>query len=75
MTNCFMGILKENCTEECGECFGVQLIYSGSFALTAEWRKDAPLTLQGGIADIGFGWELCGGEAFTTPQALLTYSD
>ena len=75
MTNCFMGILKEHCTEECGECFGVQLIYSGSFALTAEWRKDAPLTLQGGIADIGFGWELCGGEAFTTPQALLTYSD
>ena len=24
-TNCFMGILKENCTEESGECVGVQI--------------------------------------------------
>ncbi len=74
-TNCFMGILKENCTEESGECVGVQLIYSGSFALTAEWCKNGALTLQGGICDTGFGWEIAGGEEFVTPQALLTYSN
>ena len=74
-TNCFMGILKDRCTEESGECVGVQLIYSGSFALTAEWCKNGPLTLQGGICDIGFGWELNGGEEFVTPQVLLTYSN
>ena len=74
-TNCFMGILKENCAEECGECVGVQLLYSGSFALTAEWCKNGPLTLQGGICDIGFDWELIGGEEFVTPQVLLTYSN
>ena len=74
-TNCFMGILKENCTEEQGECLGVQLIYSGSFALTAEWCKNGPLTLQGGICDVGFGWELAGGEEFVTPQVLLAYSN
>lgn len=74
-TNCFMGILKENCTEENGECVGVQLIYSGSFALTAEWCKNGPLTLQGGICDVGFSWELSGGESFVTPQVLLTYSN
>ena len=73
-TNCFMGILKEVCTEDSGECFGIQLIYSGSFALTAEWCKNGPLTLQGGICDTGFCWELNGGEEFVTPQALLTYS-
>lgn len=74
-TNCFMGILKADCTEEQGECVGVQLIYSGSFALTAEWCKNGPLTLQGGICDIGFGWELRGGEAFVTPQVMLSYSN
>ena len=74
-TNCFMGILKENCTEESGECVGVQLMYSGSYALTAEWCKNGALTLQGGICDTGFGWELAGGEEFVTPQALLTYSN
>lgn len=74
-TNCFMGILKEHCTEEAGECVGIQLLYSGSFALTAEWCKNGPLTLQGSINHLGFGWELAGGESFVTPQALLTYSD
>ena len=74
-TNPFMGILKEGCGEEQGECYGVQLVYSGSFALTAEWSKYGALTLQGGINETGFCWELCGGESFVTPQALLTYSN
>ncbi len=74
-TNCFMGILKDHCTEEQGECLGVQLIYSGSFALTAEWCKNGALTLQGGVNDLGFGWELKGREEFITPQVLLTYSN
>ena len=73
-TNPFMGILTEGCTEERGECYGVQLVYSGAFALTAEWCKNGPLTLQGGINDVGFGWQLNGGETFVTPQTLLTYS-
>lgn len=74
-TNPFMGILREDCTEEQGECYGVQLVYSGSFALTAEWSKRGALTLQGGINETGFGWELNGGESFATPQVLLTYSN
>ena len=74
-TNPFMGILKEGCKEEYGECYGVQLVYSGSFALTAEWCRNGGLTLQGGINEVGFGWELNAGEEFVTPQVLLSYSD
>ncbi len=74
-TNPFMGILKEDCGEGSGECYGIQLVYSGSFALTAEWSKYGALTLQGGINETGFGWELRGGECFVTPQVLLTYSN
>ncbi|MDE5897559.1 MAG: alpha-galactosidase, partial [Clostridia bacterium] len=72
--NPFMGILTERCTESEGECYGAQLIYSGSFALTAETNCNGEVRLQGGINEIGFGWELKGGETFTTPQAALCYS-
>ena len=74
-TNPFMGILTENCGEENGDCFGIQLVYSGSFALTAECSKTGALTLQGGICDTGFCWELGANEELITPQVLLTYSN
>lgn len=72
--NPFMGILCENCTENAGECYGAQLIYSGSFALTAEVSSDGSLRLQGGVNDTNFGWTLESGDTFTTPQAALCYS-
>ena len=50
-------------------------MYSGSFAITAEYSKNTLLTIQGGINDTGFSWLLDRGERFITPQALLTYSD
>ncbi len=75
ITNPFLGILKEGCGEENGECYGVQLCYSGSFAITAEYAQTAPLRLQGGINDVAFSWEFPSGEAFVTPQAFLCYSD
>lgn len=70
-TNPFMGILKDGCREECGECYGIQLIYSGSFSISAEWCRDGGLCLQGGINETGFSWELAGGEEFVTPQVML----
>jgi len=73
--NPYMGILCENCTENDGECYGVQLIYSGSFALCAEVNNNGTVRLQGGINDINFGWMLHGGESLTTPQVALGYSD
>lgn len=74
-TNPFMAILRNNCGEETGECYGIQLCYSGNFAITAEWSKIGPLCVQGGVCDVNFGWELKAGESFVTPQALLCYSD
>ena len=73
-TNPFMGILRGDCNELSGECYGIQLMYSGSFAITGEWNKHTPLCLQGGMNDVNFGWELRGGEELTTPQVALCYS-
>ena len=73
--NPFVGILKPDCTEHTGKCYGVQLVYSGSFAITAESFPNKPVRIQGGIMDTGFDWRLPAGECFVTPQALLCYSE
>lgn len=73
--NPFVGILKHDATENKGECYGVQLVYSGSFAITTERFDNKPLRVQGGICDVGFNWKLDGGKSFVTPQTLLCYSD
>ena len=70
----FTALLESDCTETQGACYGVQLVYSGSFALTAEVNSYGVVRLQGGICDTQFGWEVKAGDAFTTPQALLCYS-
>ena len=72
--NPFVSLLRGNCDEVQGECFGFALIYSGSFALTAEMNNDESIRIQGGINDYTFGWRLNAGEAFVTPQAALCYS-
>ena len=73
--NPFATILKDNCTEYDGECYGFQLIYSGNFAITAEVDYSGGLRLQGGINDTNFNWELKAGECFAAPQAALCYSN
>lgn len=70
----FTALLEDDCTETQGVCYGVQLVYSGSFALTAEVNSYGVVRLQGGINDTQFCWELKAGDAFTTPQALLCYT-
>lgn len=73
--NPFVGILKPGCSEHSGKCYGVQLVYSGSFAITTESFPNKPVRIQGGIADVGFEWKIRRAESFVTPQTLLCYSE
>lgn len=73
--NPFLAIAEKNCTEEHGECFGALLVYSGSFALSAEVSQTGSIRLQGGIGDMGFCWKLGGGERLVTPQAVLVRTE
>lgn len=72
--NPFLAVLSEDCGEESGECYGFNLLYSGSFAITADVSHNKSIRVQGGINDFLFGWQLRGGETFATPQAALCYS-
>lgn len=71
----FFGLLEQDCSETKGICYGVQLVYSGNFALTAERNAFGTVRLGGGINDEQFCWEVRSGESFVTPQALLCYSE
>ena len=72
--NPFLAVLSEDCGEESGECYGFNLLYSGSFAITADVSHNKSIRVQGGVNDYLFGWQLKGGESFVTPQAALCYS-
>ena len=73
--NPFLALAEKSCTETQGVCFGALLIYSGSFALSAETSQTGSVRFQGGINDLGFSWKLEGGERFQTPQAVLVRTE
>ncbi len=73
-TNPFIGILKEDCNEDSGECYSVALCYSGSYVLATDWAFNQRLRIHGGVSDFNFSWQLEKGEEFITPQAFLNYS-
>ena len=73
-SSCFMALLKDSADEFSGEVYGFNLIYSGSFKLTAEQSPYDAVRVLGGINDFDFSWKLAPGESFYTPEAALVYS-
>jgi alpha-galactosidase len=72
--NPFMALVKKGATEDAGDVYGVNLIYSSSFVLKAEGLSDDRLLLTGGINDFDFTWKLLPGESFETPEVVIAYS-
>lgn len=61
--------------ENSGVAYGVNLIYSGNWQLTAERIPTGIVRLCGGINSFDFSWILEPGETFQTPEAVLAYSE
>ena len=61
--------------ENSGIAYGINLVYSGSWALKAETIPTGLVRLMGGINDFDFSWLLEPGETFRTPEAVLAWSD
>ena len=72
--NPFLAFVSPEATEDVGEAYGINLVYSGNFA--AETQVDAFYTVRTvmGINPDGFGWHLAPGEEFHTPEAVMVYS-
>lgn len=73
--NPFIRFTHQTATLNSGEVYGMNLVYSGNFLAQAEvdeWDKTRAMI---GIHPSQFLWNLSAGESFTTPEAILMYSD
>ena len=62
-------------TEERGEAYGFNFVYSGSFLDELEVDQTGSTRVLVGLGDECFSWHLEAGESFTSPEAVMTYSD
>lgn len=73
--NPFVILADRNTCEDYGECYGVMLVYSGSYRIDAETSQLGSTRIVAGIHDEQFSWLLDKGESFVTPEALLGFTD
>ena len=72
--NPFVALAEHGATEDRGEVFGFNLVYSGNFSALAECDLNASTRLIMGINPTDFGWKLARGEYFDTPEAVMVYT-
>lgn len=72
--NPFMALKASGATENTGEAYGLEFVYSGDFEAQAELTYDQRVRLTMGLNRNTFEWVLDEGEEFVTPEVILTYS-
>ncbi len=75
MHNPFFALLSPDATEDNGEVYGFNLIYSGNFVAGVEKDGYDITRAYMGINPTGFSWNIKPNESFTTPEAVTVYSD
>ncbi len=73
--NPFFIVKEDNATDESGNCYGFNLVYSGNHIARVEVSNHSVTRIQNGINPFEFEWHLKSGESFDTPEAVLTFSD
>ena len=67
-------LCEKDCTETNGHCIGAALMYSGGFQAQVEKDQLEQVRLVMGIHPDTFVWTLEAGEAFYTPEVILSCS-
>ncbi|MEG0294336.1 alpha-galactosidase [Enterococcus sp.] len=73
--NPFVALKRKNTDEFQGEVIGASFVYSGNFLIQAEVDTWDVTRLQVGINPFGFEWKLEPNATFTSPEAILVYSN
>lgn len=68
-------ICDKNTTEDCGSCYGFNLVYSGNFTANVEKDQINQVRVNIGLGCDGFLSVLEQGESFATPEAVMLYTD
>ncbi len=61
-------------SEERGEAYGFNLVYSGDFLDEMEVDPGKKTRVLVGLGDETFSWRLEAGESFSSPEAVMTYA-
>ena len=73
--NPFLALKRPHTTEMQGEVYGFSLVYSRNFLAQVEVNTHDMTRVMMGIHPETFSWELCAGESFQTPEAVMVYSE
>ena len=73
--NPFVALARPEATEDFGEVYGFNLVYSGNFAATAYKDSFDGVRFIMGINHEDFNWLLEPGEKFVAPEVVMVYSD
>lgn len=71
----FLALVSKDTNEFNGEVFAASLVWSGNFEAATEVCSWGDTRVEMGINGFDFNWKLNPGETFTTPEAVITYSD
>jgi alpha-galactosidase len=72
--NPFIALLRKGTTEEVGEVYAFNFVYSGNFLAQAEVDQFSTTRVTMGINPFDFNWKLEGGEEFQAPEVVMVYS-
>ena len=72
--NPFFIVHSPDATETAGDCWGFNLVYSGSHYAAVEVSAFGKTRVVQGIQPLGFRWRLSPGESFETPEAVMSFS-
>ena len=70
----FMALVTPGTTQDHGEVYGMNFVYSGNFIAQAEKSQFDSVRMTMGIHPEGFTWKLEPGEKFTAPEVVMVYS-
>lgn len=73
--NPFFMVAEHGSSEEQGECYGFNLIYSGDHMESCEQNSYGRMRIISGINPEGFTFVLEPGMSLQSPEAVMTYSD
>lgn len=71
--NPFAAFAPADTTEQCGPCYGLGLVYSGSHRMLAEQNSYGYTRILGGVNECT--WLFDPGTCFQTPEMLFTFSE
>ncbi|MDA3811868.1 MAG: alpha-galactosidase [Spirochaetaceae bacterium] len=73
--NPFIALMASEATEDHGEVFGFNLVYSGNFSILVEVDQFSSSRLSAGINPFNFQWILEPGLSFQSPELVMVRSN